>query len=169
MTDSHPATLEVDELLKQCTESRTRRSGPGGQHRNRVETAVIFKHLASGVSSEANERRRHADNRVVAIFRLRVNLALEVRTPMDRDARPSELWQRRTRQGRISINPTHTDFPGLLAEALNRLSDADWDTALAAERSGVTTSQFVRFLKREPRAFALLNDQRRELGLRPLR
>jgi len=169
MTDPHPATLEVDELLKQCAESRTRRSGPGGQHRNRVETAVIIKHSASGISAEANERRSHADNRVVAIFRLRINLALKVRTTAQPDDRPSDLWQHRTRQGRLSVNPSHCDFPALLAESLDRLSGAGWDTTLAAKRSGITTSQFVRFLKHEPRAFALLNDQRRELGLRPLR
>ena len=169
MTDPHPATLELDELLKRCTESRTRRSGPGGQHRNRVETAVILKHSESGVSAEANERRSHADNRVVAIFRLRINLALKVRTVAAPDDRPSDLWQLRTRQGRLSVNPSHTDFPALLAEALDRLSGAGWDTTVAAERSGITTSQLVRFLKHESRAFTLLNDRRRELGLRPLR
>lgn len=169
MTDSHPAMLAASELLKRCTLTRTRRSGPGGQHRNRVETAVIITHSESGVSAEANERRSPADNQNVATFRLRINLALEVRTTSERDGCPSELWQQRTRHRRLSVNPTHQDFPALLAEALDRLSSADWDTSEAAGHSGVSTSQFVRFLKLEPRAFALLNDRRSERGLRPLR
>ena len=36
----HPAALPFDALLKECEVRRLRRSGPGGQHRNKVETAV---------------------------------------------------------------------------------------------------------------------------------
>ena len=35
----HPAELPIPELLRQCEVVHTRRSGPGGQHRNKVETA----------------------------------------------------------------------------------------------------------------------------------
>lgn len=165
----HPATISPAELLKECQQARTRRSGPGGQHRNRVETAVILTHTPSGVSAEANERRSQADNRAVAIFRLRVNLALEVRQPSSVDTPPSELWQSRSHRRRLSINPSHDDFPALLAEALDRLESADWDIGRTAAASGISTSQMTRFLKLEPRAFALLNARRHERGLRPLR
>jgi protein subunit release factor B len=37
------------ELLHQCREERYKSSGPGGQHRNKVETAVRLHHTASGV------------------------------------------------------------------------------------------------------------------------
>ena len=69
----------------------------------------------------------------------------------------------------MSVNPTHQDFPALLAEALDRLDAAEWDVALAAEQSGISTSQLTRFVKLEPRAFALLNQKRQERALRPLR
>ena len=40
---SHPATWPEGRLLKHCSSRRQRRSGPGGQHRNKVETAVVYE------------------------------------------------------------------------------------------------------------------------------
>ncbi|MFN5707736.1 MAG: peptide chain release factor family protein, partial [Planctomycetota bacterium] len=62
---SHPASLPEEKLLADCDVVRTRRGGPGGQHRNKVETAVVITHRPSGVSAEANERRSQAENRKV--------------------------------------------------------------------------------------------------------
>ena len=75
----HPSALEPQSLLRDCSERRTRRSGPGGQHRNKVETAVVLRHEPTGIDAEGNERRSQAENRQVALFRLRVRLAVEFR------------------------------------------------------------------------------------------
>ena len=93
MTKVHPAALPPEKILAQCEARRLRRSGPGGQHRNKVETAVALLHKPSGVKAEASERRSQAENRAVALFRLRVNLALEVRRPVETGIAPSSLWQ----------------------------------------------------------------------------
>ncbi|MFM7739570.1 MAG: peptide chain release factor family protein, partial [Planctomycetota bacterium] len=89
----HPAALPESELLAACELTRTRRGGPGGQHRNKVETAVVITHLPTGVSAEANERRSQAENRKVAIQRLRVHLALAIRDSVDTSQTPSDLWR----------------------------------------------------------------------------
>ena len=51
-------------------ESFARSSGPGGQHVNKVSTAVTLKHLPSGVAVTAQDSRSQARNRELALERL---------------------------------------------------------------------------------------------------
>lgn len=165
----HPAALPPDALLAQCDTQRTRRSGPGGQNRNKVETAIVLAHRPTGVVAEASERRTQGENLRSALFRLRVNLALAIRSDRSSEDGPSALWQSRCRDGRIVVNPQHDDFPALLAEALDIVQTCDRDLKLAALRLGCTPSQLLRFLKLDARALLALNEHRRASGLHPYR
>lgn len=167
MDAPHPATLPDERLLAECDLRRLRRGGPGGQHRNKVETAVVATHRPTGLTAEANERRSQAENQKQAVRRLRLRLAIEIRSATPR-ASPSPLWRGRVTSGRLSINPTHDDFPALLAEALDAVAAAEYDVAAAATHLGITTSQLTRLVKHEPQAWAQLNGHRRQRGLRPL-
>ena len=167
MSALHPAQLPTDKLLADCEISRTRGSGPGGQHRNKVETAIVVKHRQTGIRGEASERRSQKLNRERAIFRLRVKLALDVRTEAAEEA--SSLWRSRTKSGRISVSADHEDFPSLLAEALNMLAENDYATTCTAKQLGISTSQLVKFLKIEPTALAKVNRERQTHGDQPLR
>jgi hypothetical protein len=164
---THPAALDPEALLAACETRFTRRSGPGGQNRNKVETAVILTHRPTGVTAEASERRTQGENLKAALFRLRLNLALQVRRTVEASEPPSGLWRARCRDGRVAVNPSHDDFPALLAEALDRLHARGDDPKPAAADLGCTPSQLVKLLKDEPRAWLALNDRRRRLGLRP--
>jgi len=167
MSDLHPTCVPVEKLLADCDVRHERRSGPGGQHRNKVSTAVVITHRPTGIRAEANERRSQAENHREALRRLRVRLALEVRTPISDDA-PTELWQSRVSNQRLSINPTHDEFPALLAEALNVLAANEFDVTASASHLGISSSQLMKFLQEEPVAWTAVNDARRQRGLRPL-
>jgi hypothetical protein len=165
----HPAAHDDARLLADSDMTFLRRSGPGGQNRNKVETAVVLRHRPSGLTAEANERRSQSENRREALRRLRFTLALEVRTPVEPFEPPSELWRSRCRKGgRMAINRDHDDVPPLLAEALDVLEDRDLDPKSAADVLGCSSSQLVKLLKLEPKALARVNQARIARGLRPL-
>ncbi len=164
---NHPCELTDQQLIHACDMRLQRRSGPGGQHRNKVETAVVLVHRESGVRAEATERRSQHENRRVALARLRVNLALRLRNERPDGAVPSPRWTGRCRPFRVSQQ--HDDFAPLLAEALDVIEATDFDVAAAAKRLAVSSSQLVRFLKVDPRALQQVNQQREAVGLRRLR
>ena len=161
----HPCSLPVDVLLKDCQATTSRGSGPGGQHRNKTDSAVVLTHRPTGVTGQASERRSQIENQQKALKRLRVNLALEVRSAEQGERAPSELWRRRCPQTRIVINPEHADFATLLAEALDVIAYRHAQFTHAAEQLVCTSTQLRKFLRLEPRAWLLVNRWRKEYGL----
>ena len=161
----HSLELTDEQLLAQCTVDRLRRSGPGGQHRNKVETAVRLHHRETGVVAEASERRSQPENLKVALKRLRVALAISQRSPW---SSPSQRWQTRVRNGRVSIQSRHPDVPLFLAEALDCLEAHAWNGQEAAAALGCSLSQLVKLLRMEPAALTQLNQARIAAGKPPL-
>ena len=163
----HYAAIDPQALLKQCTLKQTRGTGPGGQHRNKVATAIILTHKPTSITGQASERREQIANRKIALFRLRVNLALAIRCP---PAYPlSELLASRLIRGRLQVNADHTDFPAILAEVLDNLYDCQLDPQITASRLGCSTSQLVKFLKTERRSLEQVNKDRAVQGMHRLR
>ncbi|MCG6157914.1 peptide chain release factor family protein [Rubinisphaera margarita] len=163
----HPCRLSEEDLLAECEMKRQRRSGPGGQHRNKVETAIRVRHRPTDLSAMASERRSQIENQKQAVERLRLELALSYRTPGE-PLPDEELWKSRVQGGKIVVSPHHRDFPTLLADALDVLQATDWEHKAAAEQLGVSSSQLVKLLKLEPEALKQLNDRRKEQGQKPL-
>ncbi|MCH9652242.1 MAG: peptide chain release factor-like protein [Planctomycetes bacterium] len=165
---THPACIDQELLLKECRIQHVRRSGPGGQHRNKVETGVVINHLPTQISGEAVERREQGRNRSMALFRLRVNLAIDHRMT-ELSETLSLLWQRRLCNGTLKVNSEHVDFPALLAEALDAITHFQFDIKTSSQYLQCSSSQLIKFLKKEPRALALINRKRLESGLHSLK
>lgn len=65
---------DAKDLARDCSLAFYRASGPGGQHRNKTETAVRVTHLPTGTVAAAAEERSQSRNREVALERLREKL-----------------------------------------------------------------------------------------------
>ncbi len=166
---THPAALEGDVLMKDCTLSRGRASGPGGQHRNKVETHVTITHKPSGVEAQAGERRLAKENQSVALRRLRLLLAMHIRVEVPLGEIRSELWKSRCKNRKIVCSPKHTDFPSMLAEALDVIDACGYDMRKASSRLECSASQLLRLVADHPPALVKFNDERRLRSMRPLR
>jgi hypothetical protein len=165
----HPASLEDDALLRHCTVGKGRSGGPGGQHRNKVETTVFITHVPTRIESHAGERRSVVDNRREAIFRLRLRLAVGVRSIVPAGDARSDLWRTRVSKGKISCSPQHRDYPSMLAEAMDLLAACGWNEKTAAARLECTPTQLVGLVRAHAPALVRVNDERAKKKLHALR
>ena len=170
----HPALLAIDVLAQQTQNRFQRRSGPGGQHRNKTSSGVFLQHDPTSIIAEATERRSQADNRAVAMSRLRYRLATQVRTcsildqnqdsliPND-DAIELEL-RGRYHGSRLKLNDNNIDKPAVLALLLNDLHAAGGQPSLVAQSWKASTTSIVQLIRSQPEAFALVNSVRKHHG-----
>jgi protein subunit release factor B len=83
--ESVPFHLLGDEaLLAQCEVQVHRAGGPGGQHRNKVETAIRLVHGPTRVVAEGKDERSRTQNLSRALERLREKLARRAYRPPPR-------------------------------------------------------------------------------------
>jgi hypothetical protein len=81
---------------------------------------------------------------------------------------PSELWKDRRQGDLFPINPKHSDYPHVLAEALDIIFASEFNQSTAAEALFISSSQLLKIVSHEKAALTWLNDQRKERGLSPL-
>lgn len=162
--------LSDAELLAQCRFERFRVSGPGGQHRNRRDTAVRLVHTPSGVRGQASERRSQGQNRQTALARLRRAIALEIRRPVSLDAyHPPPALERILPGARQRIGPRHRDFWAGAQLLLDLFEAFDASLADSAAAIGCSTNQLARLIGSEAQLLRAANELRERRGLGPIR
>jgi hypothetical protein len=158
-----------DALAAQCEIDRYRASGPGGQHRNKTESAVRVRHRASGLAAIAEESRAQGENKTRALRRLREHLATDLRAPASGvSPRLSAL----VAGGTAPLGERTREKPEYLvaiAELLDVFADAGAEVAATAAKLGATTGATSKLLLHDDRVARAVNRMRQARGLRPLR
>ena len=162
-----------DALIAQCEVDRYRASGPGGQHRNKTDSAVRLRHKLSGVSAIGEDSRSQNENKMHAVRRLRSAIALQIREPVT-----LETFTASPRLAALVANGTaplgartrHTgEYWAGMAELLDLLVAGGLEIGTTAQRLGMSTGALSKLLLHDDQVARVVNDLRRARGLRPLR
>ena len=170
--------LQLDDqaLLDQCDVHTYKASGPGGQHRNKVSSAVRLRHRPTGITAHGDDSRSQHANRRLALRRLRMNLACQVRQGVDLP-RPSPPpgWEdflapsRQGQPGRLVISPNNDRFWIVAAYILDVLAASQGRLSDAAAVLGLTASNLTKVLQSERHALQAAQEVRKAFGLKSLR
>jgi len=159
-------------LLDECDVHRYRASGPGGQHRNKTESAVRLRH-PNGVSAIAEDSRSQGENRAIALERIREHFAWELREPIALDTyAPSSRLAAVVAGGTAPLGARTKRTPGYLvamAELLDLFDALGAEVAATAQRLGVSTGATSKLLMHDDRVSRIANRLRAKHDLRPLR
>lgn len=174
--DERQGYLAADDakLLGQCQVHTYKSSGPGGQHRNKVSSAIRLHHRPTGITALANESRSQHDNKLQALRRLRMNIALQLRRPADlADFRPPAVLGEClfvARGGpaagtrRLGIGRKDGRFWQVAAVLLDLLESAAGRLAPAAAALGITTGNFTSVIKSDRHLLAAAQQIRKAHG-----
>ncbi len=162
-----------DQLVAQCEVDRYRASGPGGQHRNKTESAVRLRHRLTGVSAIGEDSRSQSENKLHAVRRLRSAIALAVREPVQLEPyavppRLAALVAAGTAPLGAKTRLTGAYWAGI-AELLDLLVAGHLEIAATAQRLGITTGALSKLLLHDDQVARVVNDLRRAAQMRPLR
>lgn len=168
----HPALLLSDgALLAECDVRSVRGSGPGGQKRNKTESAVRIRHRPTGVTAVAEESRSQSENRRRALRRLREAVALRVRIPVAMGSfEPPAVWLSSIdAAGRLHLHERNPAYPIVVATVLDVLHANTGRLHETAETLRIRPNQLTRFLAKHPRLWQAANRLRTQHGHRPLK
>lgn len=152
---------DEEHLLRSCVQDFHKASGNGGQKVNKTSSAVRLTHTPSGVTVSEAGNRSQAMNRINALKKLRIRIAMEIRNDVPQGAPGPDL----ARVPSLS-NPAYAQFLALL---LDHLAQDAWNAGATAERFGVSTSKLIKIIYRDSALWQELNKQRISSGLAPLK
>ena len=148
--------LSDAELLQLCRTDTMRGTGPGGQKRNKTESAARVTHMESGISAFDDQTRSQHQNRHRALAKLRNELAIKMR-------QPAQAWTEPLPALKSPI------YPLWLACVFDALHASDFGLAEAAAILHSSSGRLSKDLARDPRACQIINQERQKRGLDPLR
>jgi hypothetical protein len=156
-------------LLAECEVDTYRGHGPGGQKRNKTESAVRLRHKPTGLIVIAGESRSQAENRTRALKRLREALALRIRRAVEPEGTPSAIAACIDKAGRLHVGRRDARYLPAAASLLDLLAYYEGSVGDVAKRLGLTTGNVSSFLTDDEDVMTEANRIRAAFGLKPLR
>lgn len=151
--------LSDEALFKACRFETFRATGPGGQHRNKTDSAarLTLRDHPDIAASAVGSRSQHR-NRREALKQLRFEIALNMRRP-----EPAP-WT-----GEWTISRRNALYPLMAATILDALEKHDYQVSDAAKDLGLSTGKLIKILSHGPKLWAKVNRERQSRDLHPLR
>lgn len=156
-------------LLAECDVDTYRASGPGGQKRNKTESAVRLRHRPTGLIVIAVESRSQAENKARALRRLRRALAIRLRGPIETEGVPPAVIACIDKRGRLDVGKRDARYLPAVAAVLDVLAACEGSVSDAAKRLEISTGNLSGFLTDDEDVFVEANRLRATFGLKPLR
>ncbi|MBG92969.1 MAG: hypothetical protein CL792_03215 [Chloroflexi bacterium] len=150
--------LTDQELMEQCVLDKFRASGPGGQKKNKTDSAVRIRHVSSGLVGFSSESRSQHINRVYALRRLRLKIALTLRSNPPNVRSELEKFVQQTKNSSFTLNTRNSKYSIIVASLFDELSANNWKVSLTAKKIGVTSSSLNKFLRSNPELWRALNN-----------
>ena len=158
MTDRNQLLqFEESEFLKYCLIDFYKARGPGGQKKNKTESAVRLTLKESQISATAAEDRQQSVNRTKAVKRLKLQIAFEERLP-------PEQWS-----GQLDMNPSNKNYPLFCAILIDHCVEQNWQISSVATHYGLSTGKLIKILATSDTLWQEVNRQRAKLGHKPLK
>ena len=170
--------LDDDALLKQCDVNIYKSSGPGGQHRNKVSSAVRLYHRPTGISAHGTSSRSQHENKREALKNLRIKIATQARSDIDPDGQLPEvvescLLSPKKKQSpatrRLEVGRKDKRFWPVAGYLLDLLEACKGRLQESASHLGITTSNLASILKQDRHLHAAASQIRQRYRLGPLK
>jgi hypothetical protein len=154
--------MSLDELLRECQLKGYQGSGPGGQHRNKTNTGVNLRLSAYNLEIKSCESRSAAENKVHALHRMRMAIALEVRET------PKPVSELKFPGSNGRIQSSNLGFAPFIADVLDIVALNNGDTKPAAVAFGLSPTALTRILHQEKSVIEKVQSLRKVGGKCPL-
>ncbi|MCF0215399.1 MAG: peptide chain release factor [Fibrobacteraceae bacterium] len=146
--------MSLDELLRACSLKGFQGKGPGGQHRNKTNTGVSLTLAPYNLEIRSVESRSAKENKVHALHRMQMALALQIReTPPEIEIPfPGSNGH---------IQPSNPLFPLFVAHVFDIMAAKNGDTKAAAAAFNISPSALVKILRQHKMCSEKLSQSKR--------
>lgn len=146
-----------EELLSLCKTDHFIATGKGGQKRNKTSSAVRLTLKDTSISATASDDRQQSVNKLRALRRLRIAIALELREePVS--------WS-----GQLDMNTKNSNYPQFIASLTDHLSSRNWQVSEVAKAFNVSTGKLIKIIAKDDSFWQYVNTERQKAGHKVLK